>query len=117
MTVADRNTAVPGGIGVFRGIGRVSLDDGNVAFGHSSVGRDRIFVADNKGQITLVADSADFGVFNGLSFDDGIVGLYCPSDLYFRCSCRNHPMLVVDVTASFPAPWRGNGCDRVQSFN
>jgi hypothetical protein len=106
-TVADRNTPVPGGIGVFRGIGRVSLDDGNVAFGHSSVGKDRIFVADNKGQIQLVADNADFGVFNGLSSNGGIVAFIARQTSIFAASVGNPPVLVVDVTASFPRPGGG----------
>ena len=106
-TVADRNTAVPGGVGVFRGIGPVSLDDGNMAFGHSSVGRDRILVADNGGQITVVADSVDFGVFNGLSFEDGIVAFIARQNSIFAAPGGSQPMLVVDVTASFPRPGGG----------
>jgi hypothetical protein len=101
--VADRNTPVPGGIGVFRGIGHVSLDDGNVAFGHASVGRDRIFVADNGGLITLVADSAEFGVFNGLSFDGGIVAFIAQQKSIFAAAVGSSPMLVADVE-EFPHP-------------
>jgi hypothetical protein len=102
-TVADQNTPVPGGIEVFRGVGQVSLDDGNVTFVHSSVGKDRIFVADNGSQITLVADSTDFIVFNGLSFKGGIVAFIAQQTSIFAASVGSPPMLVVDV-GSFPGP-------------
>jgi hypothetical protein len=106
-TVADRNTLVPDGIGVFRGIGGVSLDGGNVAFGHASVGKDRIFVANNGGQITLVADSTDFGVFNGLSFSGGIVAFIARQNSIFATPVGSLPILVVDVS-SFPRPGGGS---------
>jgi hypothetical protein len=69
-TVVDRNTAVPGGTGIYRGVGGLSLDHGNVAFVHSSLGLDRILVADSQGQMTFVADSTQF---NGLSLNQGTV--------------------------------------------
>ena len=106
-TVADRNTLVPGGIGDFRGIGQVSLDDANVAFVHSSVAKERIFVADSNGQIQLVADNADFGVFNGISSNGGIVAFIARQTSIFDASVGNPPVLVVDVTASFPRPGGG----------
>lgn len=99
-TVADQNTPVPGGIGVFRGIDRVCLDDGNVAFVHSNVGKDRIFVADSGGQITLIADSTNFDVFNGLSFNDGIVAFISRQRSIFAAPVGSPPMLVVDVGSS-----------------
>ena len=85
---------MPGGIGVFRGIGGISLDDESVAFVHSSVGRDRIFVADNVGQITLIADSTDFEVFNGLSFNDGIVAFVARQQQILAAPVGSPPKLV-----------------------
>ena len=61
-------------------------------------------MADSNGQISLVADSADFGVFNGLSSNDGIVGFIARQTSIFAASVGNPPVLVVDVTASFPRP-------------
>jgi hypothetical protein len=100
-TVADRNTPVPGDIGVFRGIGAVSLDGRNVAFGYSSVGKDRILVADSGGQITLVAEtnSFNFRVFNGLSFNGGIVAFIAQQDSIFAAPVGSPPMLVTMVNS------------------
>jgi len=103
-TIADHDTPVPGGIGIFRGIGQVSLDNANVAFVHSSLGRDRIFVASGGGAISLVADSNLFGVFNGLSFNGGIVAFIAGQSSIFAAPVGSPPMLVVNV-GSFP----GNG--------
>lgn len=105
-TIANQNTPVPGGIGSFRGIGGVLLDHRKVAFEYSSVGKDRIFVSNNGGHITLVADSIDFGVFDGLSFKDGIVAFIANQKSIFAATVGSSPMLVVDL-GTFPNPGGG----------
>ena len=71
------------------------------------MGKDRIFVADNGSQITLVADSINFGVFNGLSFKGGIVAFIAGQQSIFAASVGSPPMLVVGVS-SFPRPGGGS---------
>src|SRR5262249_38736040 len=60
-----------------------------------------------RGQITLVADSINFGVFNGLSFKGGIVAFIAGQQSIFAATVGSPPILVVDVS-SFPRPGGGS---------
>jgi hypothetical protein len=101
-TIVDSNTAVPGGIGIYRGVGGLCLDHGSVAFVHSSMGlKDRILVADNQGQITFVAESTQF---NGLSLNQGTVAFISSQNRVFAAPIGSPATLLIP-RAQGSSPW------------